>query len=103
MKNLTLKLKNWPDALINQPIPIFGAYGISKAFVDAYGRILARIQSRVKIILVLPGHTQTELNGFTGRPLKDGGASVVWAIEAKDDEIQSGHVYFDGNEIPFAA
>ena len=95
--------KNWPDPPINQPIPVFGAYGISKVFVDAYGRILARIQSRVKIILVLPGHTQTELNGFTGRPLKDGAASVVWTIEAKDDEVQTGHMYFDGNEMPFAA
>jgi carbonyl reductase 1 len=94
---------DWPGISNDQSLRTFGAYGVSKAFVDAYGRILARIQSRIKIILVQPGHTQTELNGFTGRPLKEGAASVVWTIEAKDDEVQNGRMYFDGNEIPFAA
>jgi NAD(P)-dependent dehydrogenase (short-subunit alcohol dehydrogenase family) len=95
--------KDWPGDSNDQLLRTLGAYGVSKAFVDAYGRILARIQSRVKIILVQPGHTQTELNGFTGRPLEDGAASVVWTVEAKDDEVQNGHMYLDGNEISFAA
>ncbi len=95
--------KDWPGVSNDQPLRTFGAYGISKAFVDAYGRILARTQSRVKIILVLPGHTQTELNGFTGRPVEEGAASVVWTVNATDDEVRTGHLYFDGNEMPFAA
>lgn len=94
---------NWPNSSTDQPLRTRGAYGVSKAFVDAYGRILARIQSRIKVILVQPGHTQTELNGFTGRPLEEGGASVVWTIEAKDDEVQNGRMYFDSKEIPFSA
>jgi len=93
--------KDWPDNPFEHPLISLGSYGVSKAFIDAYGRILARKQSRVKIILIQPGHTQTELNGFTGRPIEDGAASVVWAIEAKDDEIKSGHMYIDGKEVPF--
>jgi NAD(P)-dependent dehydrogenase (short-subunit alcohol dehydrogenase family) len=75
------------------------AYSVSKAGLNALTRMLAA-ELRAHGILVnavCPGWTDTDM-GQGGRPVSQGAASVVWAVELPDDG-PSGGFFRDGRPL----
>jgi NAD(P)-dependent dehydrogenase (short-subunit alcohol dehydrogenase family) len=78
------------------------AYRVTKTALNALTRMLAA-ELRPEGILVnavCPGWVSTEMGGPGGRPVTDGAASVLWAIDLGDDG-PSGGFFRDGRPLPW--
>jgi NAD(P)-dependent dehydrogenase (short-subunit alcohol dehydrogenase family) len=75
------------------------AYSVSKAGLNALTRILAAElrADRILVNAVCPGWTDTDM-GQGGRPVEEGAASVVWAVELPDDG-PTGGFFRDGRAL----
>jgi NAD(P)-dependent dehydrogenase (short-subunit alcohol dehydrogenase family) len=63
------------------------AYQVSKAALDAFTITLAAELRGQHILVnaVCPGWVATDMGGRGGRPVADGAASVIWAVDLPDD------------------
>jgi NAD(P)-dependent dehydrogenase (short-subunit alcohol dehydrogenase family) len=63
------------------------AYQVSKAALNAFTITLAAELRRAGILVnaVCPGWVATDMGGRGGRPVADGAASVIWAVDLPDD------------------
>jgi NAD(P)-dependent dehydrogenase (short-subunit alcohol dehydrogenase family) len=78
------------------------AYSISKAALNALTRQLAAELRRDRILVnsVSPGWVATDMGGPGGRPVREGAASVVWAVELPDGG-PTGGFFRDGRPVPW--
>ena len=78
------------------------AYRTSKVALNALTRMLAAELRHDDILVnaVCPGWVATDMGGAGGRPVKDGAASVLWAVDL-DDSGPSGGFYRDGRPLPW--
>ena len=78
------------------------AYAVSKAALNALTRILAAELGRDGILVnaVCPGWVATDMGGAGGRPVEEGAASVLWAVDIPDDG-PSGGFFRDGRPVPW--
>ena len=78
------------------------AYRSSKAALNALTRMLAaELRSdRILVNSVCPGWVATDMGGPGGRPVRDGAASIIWAIDLPDTG-PSGGFYRDGRPLPW--
>jgi NAD(P)-dependent dehydrogenase (short-subunit alcohol dehydrogenase family) len=78
------------------------AYNVSKAALNALTRMLAGELRRDRILVnaVCPGWVATDMGGPGGRPVTEGAASVLWAVDLPDDG-PTGGFYRDGRPIPW--
>jgi NAD(P)-dependent dehydrogenase (short-subunit alcohol dehydrogenase family) len=78
------------------------AYRASKAALNALTRMLAaELRSDgVLVNSVCPGWVATDMGGPGGRPVQQGAASVLWAVDLPDDG-PTGGFFRDGRPIPF--
>jgi NAD(P)-dependent dehydrogenase (short-subunit alcohol dehydrogenase family) len=78
------------------------AYRASKAALGALTRMLAAELRSDGILVnsVCPGWVATDMGGPGGRPVSEGAASVVWAVDLPDSG-PTGGFYRDGRPIPF--
>ncbi|NUR83267.1 MAG: SDR family oxidoreductase [Nonomuraea sp.] len=78
------------------------AYAMSKAALNALTRMLAA-ELRADGILVnavCPGWVATDMGGPGGRPVSQGAASVLWAVNLPDGG-PTGGFYRDGRALPW--
>jgi NAD(P)-dependent dehydrogenase (short-subunit alcohol dehydrogenase family) len=68
------------------------AYRTSKAALNALTRVLAAELRAARILVnaICPGWVATDMGGAGGRPVSDGAAGIVWAVELSDDGPTSG-------------
>ena len=78
------------------------AYTVSKAALNALTRLLAGGLRRDRILVnaVCPGWVATDMGGPGRRPVAEGAASVLWAVDLPDDG-PTGGFYRDGHPIPW--
>jgi NAD(P)-dependent dehydrogenase (short-subunit alcohol dehydrogenase family) len=78
------------------------AYSVSKAALNALTRVLADELrgDGVLVNAVCPGWTATDMGGRGGRPVADGAASVMWAVDLPDDG-PTGGFFRDGERVPW--
>jgi NAD(P)-dependent dehydrogenase (short-subunit alcohol dehydrogenase family) len=78
------------------------AYSASKAALNALTRMLAveLRGNRILVNSVCPGWVATDMGGPGGRPVADGAASVIWAVDLPDDG-PTGGFFRDGRPVPF--
>jgi NAD(P)-dependent dehydrogenase (short-subunit alcohol dehydrogenase family) len=78
------------------------AYSVSKAALNALTRMLAGELRRDRILVnaVCPGWVATDMGGPGGRPVAEGAASVLWAVDLPDDG-PTGGFYRDGHPVPW--
>jgi NAD(P)-dependent dehydrogenase (short-subunit alcohol dehydrogenase family) len=78
------------------------AYKVSKAALNALTRMLASDLRRDRILVnaVCPGWVATDMGGPGGRPVAEGAASVLWAVDLPDDG-PTGGFYRDGRPVPW--
>ena len=78
------------------------AYRASKAALNALTLMLADELRGDGILVnaVCPGWVATDMGGRGGRPVRDGAASVRWAIELPD-EGPTGGFFRDGKRVPW--
>lgn len=78
------------------------AYSMTKTALNALTRMLAAELRRDHILVnsICPGWVATDMGGRGGRPVKDGAASVVWAV-ALPDTGPTGGFFRDGKPIPW--
>jgi NAD(P)-dependent dehydrogenase (short-subunit alcohol dehydrogenase family) len=78
------------------------AYGVSKAALNALTRKLAAElrADRILVNAVCPGWVATDMGGPGGRPVADGAASVIWAVDLPD-EGPTGGFFRDGRPVPW--
>jgi NAD(P)-dependent dehydrogenase (short-subunit alcohol dehydrogenase family) len=78
------------------------AYSVSKAALNALTRMLAGDLRRDGILVnaVCPGWVATDMGGPGGRPVAEGAASVLWAVDLPDDG-PTGGFFRDGRPIPW--
>jgi NAD(P)-dependent dehydrogenase (short-subunit alcohol dehydrogenase family) len=76
------------------------AYRTSKAALNALTRVLAAElrADRILVNAICPGWVATDMGGAGGRPVSDGAAGIVWAVELPDDGPTSGF-FRDGHPI----
>jgi NAD(P)-dependent dehydrogenase (short-subunit alcohol dehydrogenase family) len=76
------------------------AYRTSKAALNALTRILASELRGDGILVnaICPGWVATDMGGAGGRPVRDGAAGIVWAVELPDDG-PTGGFFRDGRPI----
>jgi NAD(P)-dependent dehydrogenase (short-subunit alcohol dehydrogenase family) len=76
------------------------AYRVSKTALNALTRILAAELRGDGILVnsVCPGWVATDMGGPGGRPVEDGAASVMWAVQIPDDG-PTGGFFRDGRRI----
>ena len=77
-------------------------YGVSKAALNALTVMLARELRRDGILVnaVCPGWVATDMGGRGGRPVAQGAASVLWAVNLPDDG-PTGGFFRDGRPLPW--
>jgi NAD(P)-dependent dehydrogenase (short-subunit alcohol dehydrogenase family) len=78
------------------------AYNVSKAALNALTRMLAGELRRDRILVnaVCSGWVATDMGGPGGRPVAEGAASILWAIDLPDDG-PTGGFYRDGHPVPW--
>jgi NAD(P)-dependent dehydrogenase (short-subunit alcohol dehydrogenase family) len=78
------------------------AYNVSKAALNAFTRMLADELRRDNILVnaVCPGWVATDMGGPGGRPVAEGAASVLWAVDLPHDG-PTGGFYRDGRPVPW--
>jgi len=78
------------------------AYRTSKAALNALTRMLAAELrgDRILVNSVCPGWVATDMGGPGGRPVQDGAASVIWAVDLSDSG-PTGGFYRDGRPLPW--
>jgi NAD(P)-dependent dehydrogenase (short-subunit alcohol dehydrogenase family) len=78
------------------------AYSISKAALNALTRVLsAELRGdRILVNAVCPGWVATDMGGPGGRPVEEGAASVLWAVDLPDDG-PTGGFFRDGRRLPW--
>jgi len=78
------------------------AYAVSKVALNALTRMLASELRRDHILVnsVSPGWVATDMGGAGGRPVSEGAASVVWAVELPDGG-PTGGFFRDGRAVPW--
>jgi NAD(P)-dependent dehydrogenase (short-subunit alcohol dehydrogenase family) len=78
------------------------AYGVSKAALNALTRKLAAElrADRILVNAVCPGWVATDMGGPGGRPVAEGAASILWAIDLPDDG-PTGGFFRDGHPVPW--
>jgi NAD(P)-dependent dehydrogenase (short-subunit alcohol dehydrogenase family) len=78
------------------------AYQITKAALNALTRTLAGELRSARILVnsICPGWVATDMGGRSGRPVRDGAASVVWAVTLPDDG-PTGGFFRDGRPVPW--
>jgi NAD(P)-dependent dehydrogenase (short-subunit alcohol dehydrogenase family) len=78
------------------------AYHVSKAALNALTRTLAAELRRDRVLVnaICPGWTATDMGGRGGRPVADGAASVLWAVQLNDDG-PTGGFFRDGRPLPW--
>lgn len=78
------------------------AYSASKAALNALTRMLAAELNPDDILVnsICPGWVATDMGGAGGRPVADGAASIVWAVDLPDGG-PTGGFYRDGRPVPF--
>jgi NAD(P)-dependent dehydrogenase (short-subunit alcohol dehydrogenase family) len=76
------------------------AYHVSKAALNALTRTLAAELRPAGVLVnaICPGWTATDMGGMGGRPVADGGASVVWGVTLPDDG-PTGGFFRDGRPL----
>jgi NAD(P)-dependent dehydrogenase (short-subunit alcohol dehydrogenase family) len=76
------------------------AYRTSKAALNALTRVLAAElrADRILVNAICPGWVATDMGGAGGRPVSEGAAGIVWAVELPDDGPTSGF-FRDGRAI----
>jgi NAD(P)-dependent dehydrogenase (short-subunit alcohol dehydrogenase family) len=76
------------------------AYGVSKAALNALTRKLAAELRGDGILVnaVCPGWVATDMGGPGGRPVAQGAASVLWAVDLPDDG-PTGGFFRDGHPV----
>jgi NAD(P)-dependent dehydrogenase (short-subunit alcohol dehydrogenase family) len=57
-------------------------------------------RDRILVNAVCPGWVATDMGGPGGRPVADGAASVLWAVDLPDDG-PTGGFYRDGHPLPW--
>jgi len=77
-------------------------YHTSKAALNALTRTLAAELRRDGILVnaICPGWTATDMGGGGGRPVSEGAASVMWAVELPDGG-PTGGFFRDGRPVPW--
>ena len=78
------------------------AYSVSKAALNALTRVLAAELRGDGILVnaVCPGWVATDMGGPGGRPVEQGAASVLWAVDLPDDG-PTGAFFRDGRRLPW--
>jgi NAD(P)-dependent dehydrogenase (short-subunit alcohol dehydrogenase family) len=78
------------------------AYSVTKAALNALTRMLAAELRSDGILVnaVCPGWVATDMGGPGGRPVADGAASVLWAVDLPDDG-PTGGFFRDGQPLPW--
>jgi NAD(P)-dependent dehydrogenase (short-subunit alcohol dehydrogenase family) len=78
------------------------AYSVSKAALNALTRMLAAElrPDRILVNSVCPGWIATDMGGPGGRPVSEGAASVLWAVDLPDDG-PTGGFYRHGRPLPW--
>ncbi|MFL6221874.1 MAG: SDR family oxidoreductase [Actinomycetes bacterium] len=78
------------------------AYNVSKAALNALTRMLAGELRRDRILVnaVCSGWVATDMGGPGGRPVAEGAASILWAIDLPDNG-STGGFYRDGHPVPW--
>ena len=71
----THEKQGWPSS----------AYGVSKALLNAFTRVLAKEQPRLRVNSVCPGWVRTDMGGRSApRSVQEGAAGIVWAATELD-------------------
>lgn len=98
--NGTLSETGWDEGT-----PMYGCYGVSKVFVNAFTRIFYQALKKdpksknLKINAVAPGWTKTDMGGKGAiRSLARGADTPVW-LESFESEGPSGNIYMDKKQI----
>jgi NAD(P)-dependent dehydrogenase (short-subunit alcohol dehydrogenase family) len=78
------------------------AYAVSKAALNALTRTLVGDLRRDGVLVnaVCPGWTATDMGGRGGRPVGEGAASILWAVDLPDDG-PTGTFTRDGRPVPW--
>ncbi|WP_308164801.1 SDR family oxidoreductase [Nonomuraea sediminis] len=78
------------------------AYAMSKAALNALTRMLAAELrgDRILVNSVCPGWVATDMGGPGGRPVAEGAASVLWAVNLPDNG-PTGGFFRDGRPLPW--
>jgi NAD(P)-dependent dehydrogenase (short-subunit alcohol dehydrogenase family) len=76
------------------------AYGVSKAALNALTiKLAAELRDRAILVnAVCPGWVATDMGGAGGRPVREGAASVLWAVDLPADG-PTGGFFRDGRRI----
>jgi NAD(P)-dependent dehydrogenase (short-subunit alcohol dehydrogenase family) len=76
------------------------AYGVSKAALNAFTfKLAAELRGRgILVNAVCPGWVATDMGGPGGRPVEEGAASVLWAVDLPDDG-PTGGFFRDGRRL----
>ncbi|XP_022770395.1 (+)-neomenthol dehydrogenase-like [Durio zibethinus] len=93
LKEDSLESKGWPTVL--------SAYSVSKAAMNAYTRILAKMYPDFCINCVCPGFVKTDINFNTGKLTVEEGAVTPVKLALLQNGGPSGLFFVEGEPAPF--